>query len=381
MNFGPSIMSGVPAVIIADPRCFAPSSANPYIGVAQQWINQTSAAQRGEACPELAECYRLALEGSCDAEIAGSLRAATSPAVYRCLWASLIQALEGGERGNSAPVARLFAMPVLVVTGGRANITVPGVLRDIARVRDVLEQHGALGPVRNFGLSNTLCSLEAMERVSLGRVYAFGQGLMGPGFDRMGAATADLVGLDLPPSDLDVTSADEQVHLRFLAGAAVTAADAPSFLETGADIGAWGMPLTRELAGQLGREGLSILPIARPPHSWLNAQVVGWRAREELSLQAFVSRVLRRFRGEIGEPKATIAALDGGTIALRFGSPFVEGRVYIHHWTPHWLDDVNEIALAMLSLLRECRVDNVDVLPTLVPEAVFAVSAAGSGAH
>jgi hypothetical protein len=141
------------------------------------------------------------------------------------------------------------------------------------------------------------------------------------------------------------------------------------------------MPLTRELAGQLGVEGLSILPIARPPQSWLNARVVGIRAREELSLQAFVSRVLRRFRAEIGEPEATIAALDSGTIALRLASPFVEDRVDIHRWTPHWLDDVNEIAQAMLSLLAECRVDNVDVLPTVVPEQAFAIHAAASGAH
>ena len=374
-------MSSVPPVILADPRCFAPSSHDPYLGVAQQWVNQASAAQRSQVCAELAERYRLALEASRDGEIADSLRAATSPAVYRCLWASLTQALDAGGRAHQGPVTRLFAIPLLIVTGGKAHVTVSGVLPDIAGVQGVLERNGALGPARNFGLSNTLCALEAMERVPLSRVYAMGRGLMGLGFGPAGGATTDLAGLDLPPSDLDVTSADEQVHLRFLAGAAVTAADAPSFLETGADIGAWGMPLTREVARQLRVDGLTILPIARPPQAWLTAQVTGRRAREELSFQAFVSRELRRFRAQVGEPEATIAALDGGAIALRFSSPFVEDRVAIHRWPLHWLDDVNEIAQVMLSLLAECRVDDVAVLPTVVSEEAFAINAAASGAH
>ena len=376
-------MRSVSALILADPRCFAPSSDNAYCVLAQQWIEHPSASQNGLVSPELCERYRTALEAARDGEIADSLRAATSPAVYRCLWDSLARALHGNERDNRVPVARVFAIPLLIVTGGKGGLTVSGVLPDIGGVHRVLEQNGALGPTRNFGLSNALCELETMSRMPLSRVYSIGHDLIGPGSIGVeaGATTTNIATLDLPPSDLIVTGADESVQLRFLAGAAVTAADAPSFLETGADIGAWGMPLTRELSGQLNIDGLSILPIARPPQDWLSAQVTGWRSREELSFQAFVSRVLRRFRAEVGEPEATIAALDSGTIALRFTSPFIENRIEVHRWTPHALDDVSEIAQGMLDMLTECRVDNVEVVPTVVSEQVFAVNAAEGGVH
>jgi hypothetical protein len=385
-------MSSVSALILADPRCFAPSSDNPYCELARQWIDQPSASQRGAISPELCERYRVALEAARDGEIADSLQAATSPAVYRCLWGSLVRALDGSWRENRVPVARVFAIPLLIVTGGKGDLTVSGVLPDIGGVQRVLEQNGALGPTRNFGLSNALCELETLTRMPLSRIYSIGHDSIRPDSIRpgsirpgsiavvAGATTTNIATLDLPPSDLILTGTDESVHLRFLAGAAVTAADAPSFLETGADIGAWGMPLTRELSGQLNVDGLSILPIARPPQDWLSAQISGWRSREELSFQAFVSRVLRRFRAEVGEPEAMIAALDSGTIALRFTSPFIENRIEVHRWNPHALDDVSEIAQGMLDMLAECRVD-VEVVPTVVSEQVFAVNAAAGGAH
>jgi len=361
-------MRSVSAPVLADPRCFAPSSDNPYCGIAQRWIDQLSASQREVVSPELCESYRVALEASDDAEIAGSLQAATSAAVYRCLWASLVRALGGNAREKRNPAARMFAIPLLIVTGGKGDLTVSGVLPDISSVQRVLEQNGALGQTRNFGLSNALCALETVAQMPFSRVYSMGQGWIGGGAEaRINVAT-----IDLPPSDLIVIGADESVHLRFLAGAAMTAVDAPSFLETGADVGAWGMPLTRELSEQLKVEGLSILPIARPPQDWLSAQVSGWKAREELSFQAFVSRVLRRFRAEVGDPEATIAALDSGTIALRLASPIIENRIEVHRWTPHALDDVREIAQGMLDMLAECRVDHIEVVPTLVSEQEFA---------
>jgi hypothetical protein len=376
-------MSPVSTHILADPRCFAPSSDNPYCGLAQQWIDHPSALQGGAISPELCERYRVALEAADDGEIADSLRAATSPAVYRCLWGSLVRALDGTRRENRVPVARVFAIPLLIVTGGKGDLTVSGVLPDIGGVQRVLEQNGALGPTRNFGLSNALCELETLARMPLSRIYSIGHDSIRPGSSAVaaGATTTNISTLDLPPSDLILTGTDESVHLRFLVGAAVTAADVPSFLETGADIGAWGMPLTRELSGQLNVDGLSILPIARPPQDWLSAQVSGWRSREELSFQAFVSRVLRRFRAEVGEPQAAIAALDSGTIGLRFTSPFIENRIEVHRWNPHALDDVSEIAQAMLDMLAECRVDNVEVVPTVVSERVFAVNAAAGDVH
>jgi hypothetical protein len=62
----------------------------------------------------------------------------------------------------------------------------------------------------------------------------------------------------------------------------------------------------------------------------------------------------------------TVAALDSVAIGVRLASPFVENRVDVHEWALHPLDDLEDIAASILGLLRECRVENVEVLPSVV---------------
>lgn len=331
-----------PAVTaLADPRRFATATAGP---------------PPGRASPDLASWLRdLAARGR-DDEIAHSLRAATSPPVYRCLWESLIQALTPDAGAGVAVLP--FAFPLLIVTGGRAPASVPAVLADTGRVRAVLEASGALGPVSNFSLSNGLCSLRTLEQVQPSRLYALVREML-PAL------------LDLPPAELVVTASDEQVHLRFLVGAAVTSAHAPTFLETGSAIATWGLALTRELSEQLRTEGLSVLAVPRPPAALLRAQELGRRAREELAFQAFASSALRRLRAEAGEPRVSVAALDSIAIGVRFASPFAGQRVATHEWALHPLDDLDEIGASILGLLRECRVEHVEVLPGVLSAAEF----------
>jgi hypothetical protein len=219
----------------------------------------------------------------------------------------------------------------------------------------LFEAKATLGQTRTFGLSNALCDAGAIERFPLSRLYRITHGLD----DAAGA-------LDLPPAEIFTTTQDEDVHLRFLAGAAVTPAHAPSFLETGADIGAWGMALTRELSDQLKADGVSVLPIPRPPLSLFAAPARGRQAREELASQAFVSRVLRRFRAEVGEPEVIVASLAGGEVGIRFASPFETGGVEIHRWRLTPLDSVERVQDSILQLLRECRLDAVAIAPLVL---------------
>lgn len=322
----------------------------------------SAAPQRDPACPEVVARFREWAANGQDEEIAASLRAATSVAVYRCLWESLARALS--PPAGAGVLALPFAFPLLVVTGGRAPASVPGLLADVGRVREVFEASGVLGQARNFGLGNALCSLAALESLPPSRLYALaGDGSAGA--------------LDLPPAEIAVDTRDEQVHLRFLLGAVITPQHSPSFLETGSAIATWGMALTRELSQQLRVDGLSVLPIPRPPAVLVRAPELGRRAREELACQAFVSRALRRFRTEVGEPDVTVAALDSAAIGVRFASSFMANRADVHAWALHPLDDVQEVGASILGLLAECRVQNVAVAPGVLSEREFA---AGPGA-
>jgi hypothetical protein len=61
---------------------------------------------------------------------------------------------------------------------------------------------------------------------------------------------------------------------------------------------------------------------------------------------------------------------------VRFASVFIEDRVDVHAWALHPLDDLQAVTASVLGLLRECRVQNVQVLPGVVPAEVFAVNRA-----
>lgn len=303
--------------------------------------------------------YRDALERKADAEIADSLASAPSAQVYRCLWRSLDAAILAAGAAE-AVVMRAFALPILFVAGGGTPAVVPGLVPDTAGLTEVLRRTGVLGQARNFGLGGALCSIEALEGLKPSRLYAL-ERAFSPG------------ALNLPPADIVVASGDEQVHLRFLIGGAVVPSDAPSFLETGSAIAAWGLPVTRELADQLRVEDVSLLPIPRPPATILHAQAAGRRAREEVGLQLFVSRVLRRLRAEVGEPQAALAPLNSGAIGLRLASRFAEGHAAVHEWRLHPLDDLLDVVTTILDLLRECRVEDIQVIPSIVSARAFAV--------
>ncbi len=351
---------------IADPRSFTAAANDPLVALAESSL--AAAGKQPSAVDAMIERYRAALSARDDATIQASWRAATSPGVYRCLWESLNRALEARADEAADICTQLFAIPLLVVSGGVAQVTaVPGVLPDIARVRSALERGGALGQARNLALGNALVAPRVLESLLPSRIYALARNMTG-GL------------LDLPPAAIEVATPEEQVHLRFILGAAITAASAPSFLETGSAIGSWGMAVTRELADQLGVAGLSILPIPRPPTTLLRALAAGRRAREELAFQAFVSRVLRRFRAEMGEPEVTVAAIASGAIGVRFVSPFAADRMEVHGWVLDPLDDLREVESAILGLLRECRIERVEVMGGVVDARAFALAPAARGA-
>jgi hypothetical protein len=356
------------ALPFPDPRCFAPPSADPFVARALE--EPADALQREQPSSALVQAYRDALDRNAEDDIRRSLRNATSAALARRLWLALDAALSPPASEPEALVLRVFALPVLLVTGGRPGARIPGVVPDVRRLQQVLEGGGALGPSRNLGFGNALCGLEALESIPYCRLHALQRD---PG---AGVTTP----LGLPPLEVQTRTGDEEVHLRFLVGASVTPADAASFVETASAIGNWGMALTQELAEQLRTEQLSLLPIARPPASILLAQSIGSTAREELALQAFVSRTLRRFRAEIGEPESAVAALASGVLGVRFSSAFVEDRVSVHRRALHQTEDVNDAGRAAVALLEECGIAQVAVLPRVMDDATFARNPA-AGVH
>lgn len=338
---------------LPDPRRYAAISSNPLAALAAEAAQQGSALQQHQAGKSLVRRVCEQLAAGDDVNIASAFAEAGSRAAYDTLRRALEIALQ--PEPDAAVGLRLFAVPVLFVTGGRAPVRIPGALPDVAALQKLFVDLGAVGPLRNFGLGNALISAEGLAAVGPSQQFRVGRGTVQGGVET----------LDLPPADIVVTSTEERVHLRFLVGAALTPADAPGFTETAGNIGAWGLAFTREVAAQMAQEGLSLLPIPRPPMSFAAALGAGLFTSRELGLQLFLSSALRGFRASVGEPNASVAAYTDGSVRVTLASPFDPSPPLEYRWPLEPGDDVATVSASILSLLAECRVGNVQIAETV----------------
>lgn len=316
---------------------------------------QAMAANGDDAALQAA--LRDALQAGDDAAVRAAL-GAQPPARAQRVARVLAAVLDGAGEGVGL---RYFAIPLVIVAGSRRPATVPGALPEVHVLRGLLEQHGAVGVTRNFGLGNALVSAEALDALSPSALW------------RSAADPSQRTPLDaLQPEPVAVSGSREQVQLRFITGAGITPQHLPSFLESASNIGTWGMAMTKELARQLAQPGLEILPMPRPPQPLLTAAHAGRRAQLEAALSLFLGNNLRRFRMAVGDPEAVLSAhrLDSGAGELRLSlsTPLDDSLFEGFAWPLQPQDEVSEVTRLMRNTLAECRVTAVTVLGQVLPD-------------
>jgi len=301
----------------------------------------------------LKRAVEIALRERRDGEIDAALRAAPARDAYLHLWEALCDVVHARDPDPAAVSMRVFALPLVIVTGSPRPAVLSGTVPDIGAIAALFEQHGALGSMKNFGFSNALCAIEALEAAKPADVHAWTHA---PGMNR-----------ELAPIPIEITGPGEQVHLRFLVGAGIVGAAEPSFVETASNIGAWGIAVTRALAAQLAQPGVEMLPLPRPPLDLLRAAHAGRCAQLETAFNLFVSNALRRFRRAVGDPAVTISAHDDAELRVGFSSPFDDALREGFRWPLHALDDIGRITAVMTGLLAECRLPAASCIEQVLP--------------
>lgn len=347
-----STVKGVQAQVEwPDPRAYgAESPDHPLVALAR--------AERGTRGALTTKLRELAAVGD-DAAIAAAFAAAPDQTVRRFLLEALKAAIDDpAPEEDGGLLARVFALPVVFVAGGRAGAVVPGLIPDAAAIGGLLRQHGALGQTENFGLAAALVTAETLERLQPSELYRWTRSI----------GDADAGPRALSGTDIQVDAVEERAHLRFLVGAGVAPAQGLSFVESGSRIGAWGLAVTRALAAQLGQQGLTLLPLPRPPKSLLVAAAAGRFALQETRLSLFASSVLRQLRASVGEPVAVLSVHAGCDVRVSLSSPFDASVLHGLRWPLGVFDDLTEVAHSILSLLADCRVLDVRVVPGLQPD-------------
>ncbi len=333
--------------LLPEPRVMA-ASANPLLDAAAQ-----------DAGERLAKEIDAALAAGDDAIIRAALQSGV-PADASRIWQALAAAIDGGGEGIGL---RLFAIPLIIVAGARTQLTLPGAIPEVGKITALLEQHGAIGATRNFGLGNALCGAAALEALS---PCALWRAVRDPAERAVAEA--------LTPEPVAVGPGREQVHLRFMVGAGVTPRHLPSFLESASNIGTWGMPLTQELARQLAQPGLEVLPLPRPPQPLAKAAYLGRCAQLEAALNLFLSNTVRRFRMSVGDPEAVLSAhalaAGAGELRLSLSSPFDESMLEGFCWPLHPLDAVPEVQRIFGQALNDFRISVVERRSEVLPDVL-----------
>ena len=326
---------------LADPRRYGSAAPHPLLKLADSAQHEA-----------LVTALRALAQAGGDAEIAEVLSSARSQFEYFRVWRALCAAVE--KAPVDAPLApRVFAIPWVIVCGGAAPATLSCVLPDVAALARVLEEHKVFGGSRNLGFSNALCAMEALEALKPGEVLR--------------AAENPKLRV-LEPAPIAVARGVEEVHVRFLPGAAIAPAHAPDIVETGANVGAWGTPALRAMTAQLATPNVQILPMPRAPAGLYSAAYAGRRAGLEAAFNLFMSNSVRRFRRAVGDPSVTLSTHAGGEVRVRLWISLDDTLTEGFRWPLHPADDLEEIERTIVSLVAECRLPEPSVHPAVLPD-------------
>ncbi|RPI46145.1 MAG: hypothetical protein EHM59_08245 [Betaproteobacteria bacterium] len=348
---------------LPEPRRFGGTSVTDELADLARRTTLADALSRPAALVELRRALERCLQAGDDARWRRSLAHAEDADSYRLLCEALARCIDSPLQAPGSAIVRSFAIPIVLVAAAGRPTRVPGSLSDVQAIRALFERSHALGPTRNFGLSNALCSLESLEAVSPVALFRAAHDL-----------DPRAIGPSLPPAEIRLDPNREQTHLRFLVGAGVTSSDAPGFTETAANIAGWGREFANLLVGQLGGPGLQLLALPRPPRDLVMAPNVGRCAQLETALSLFASNAVRRLRAAVGEPVVIVSAHDNGEIRVTLSSPFAPEMVEGYRWPLHPLDDLPSIERTVCELFADMRVTDVRVMPRLLePERASAV--------
>ena len=356
MFFGVFSISPLSMDRLSDPRRFLTAGAkHPLLEPVAAVIAAADLEQRARRTELRARLHALLLRGD-DPAIAQALAAMPDALHLRTLFDELAQAVEAPPADPQSVFLRVFAFPLVLIAAAREPRQIAGSLPDVAAVRQLFVRSGALGAMRNFGLSSALCTFEALA--SLTPVALFNAARM---------IDANAVEPRLRPADLTVAHGREQAHLRFLAGAGVSRADAPELSETAGNIGAWGRDLSALIGKQLTTPGVQLLVLPRMPQAMMRAPHAGRSAQLDAALHLFISNTVRRFRMSAGDPVAILSTHDDADVRLTLSSLFADEMVEGFRWPLATLDDLDAIRRAMASLLDAVRISDVRVCPAILP--------------
>lgn len=335
---------------LPDPRPYA------LVQSKNKLVRLTSGYLAGENTQaQLADGVRLWLDLQTDDGIGAALSLSANQAAYKTLFQAVLDELGAPVAGESQR-ALVFALPIVLVAGIKGKLQLPGRLPDIGAVKALLTKHGVIRADSDVYLSGKLQHLDDLSAIRPSQLQQWKSAL------RYASG-----GLPLELKEEPMLLDGEAVFLRFLVGVAMQPNDGEPAIRLNGDINSWGMPLTHLLGEQLGRDGLTLFAIPRPPQLLPAALQQGYFARQEVHMQVTVSNMLRKLRTAGETPVATLAAHEGGELRLTISSQENRDNWQGFVWPLSPLDNIELICQNFRQLMVECHVDDVRIIDTVQP--------------
>lgn len=334
---------------LPDPRQFAHETPKNSLVLAFRAWQDSPSADKPAAEHHVRFLVEQALASGDDKLVGIALSLMPSAASYRTFWSLIADATWKHPQARLYP----FVLPVVIVAGSPQPLTIPGLLADVARLRDIWSAAGVFAADSELWLSNHLISAAALHDIRPTQAFAWS----------LTDAPVHEGWPQLPgPAPLkDVR--DEGAWLRFVPGLLRSAA-VPAW-PRGAS--GWGREVSTWMSGLLGATGATTLALPRAPQPLLAALEDGRQAQQDIAGQLYLGNALRQFREQGRQPTAVIAVHDNHELRVCLDDGDLQ---LVWSRALEALDDLAAIEQELCLFLQECRVEAVHVVKDVQPDQV-----------
>ena len=275
---------------------------------------------------------------------------APSAEIARYLWDTMQLVL---NQPDTKRYAKLFAIPITIVVGSSVAVELPNQIDELA-LHNLLKQKKLYQKCRELAISGKLFDLAAVSKAKPSQLYQ-------QVFNPLSLEDWEMDLLDAPP----IINQGEQVHLRFLLGAALYDDGAENQLRNviGNNIGnvlgseieeapTLGMELLSLLTKNLATEGATIFPLPFALCALSESNQLGEFYRQEIALSVFLSGTVKRMRLE-GKQAHVRVMVKPEQIQIELKShAAVEG---VFCWNLHRADNFTQVCEVLHGLFTDLQ--------------------------
>lgn len=337
---------------LPDPRNYSTNDVkNSVVLQLNSILVETNAKKRQEKQASLEFLLSQYLEQGQEEAPVVALSLVPSQKAYQHLWQTiktLVMPIDTPQQ------AQIFAIPIILVAGSSRPAQLANKLTNLDKILSCLKKHQLIDEKADISLDPHLYTTETLASISLPQLYRWQSGLQYASGGLPVSLQSDLLTLE-----------KQGIFLRYLLGVAMRTPATPSPVKLNQEIGSWGLAFSEFIQEELKQDGMTLFAIPRQPQALLDALDHGQSIYLDISLQVFLSDILKKLRLQHKTPTASISSHESNEIKIVISSVEAPEKWESFVWPLHPLDQPAVIGQNIQQLLAECQVHDVLLSPII----------------